>query len=288
MKEIVVMGGKNKDIEVKIIVEETEMEKYGKKCKFFTILEEVNGVKENLKLQYFPRKNYYTIHFYNTKNNLFGRKGDIYITISEEDWKKLAELEEEIRKKNEELYQQFLKSIPLKFIVRKENLRLLDMYYTAKVFIPNREMTKEEKERYEKLKKAVEKFNRNKWHLDGYIDAEVYKEEQEFTFEQLEEMFREEIEQYENYLKEIEERKRKKQEEYERKKKEALEEAKRTGKEVIIRKVGMFDGDDPANEELLKAYGLGGYDEGNEYGIVIVWEVATPDGKVVEKATPCY
>jgi len=281
-----IIGGKNKDIEVKIDLEKTEIQKYGKKDTYFNLSAEVNGVKELLKLKYI--KGQYTIHFCNLDNNLFGRKGDIYITISEEDWKKLVDLQEEIRKKNRQLHRELLESIPLRFIVREESLRLLDMYYTAKVFMPNREMLEEEEKKYEKLKEAVKKFNKDKWHLDEYIDAKEYEEGKEFTLEQLEEMFREEIEQYEKHTAEREEKRRKKQEEYERRKKEALEEAKRTGKEVTIRRVGMFDGDDPSNNEMLRAYGLGGYNEGSDYGLVIVWEVATPDGRIIEKADPCY
>jgi len=292
MEEMVITGGKNRNIKVKITIEEIERERYGKKYKNYEIFTEVNKVKETIKLTEFPKPNQpttYTIEFYNTEDNMFGRKGHIHITISEEDYKKLENLEKEIENKNKEIYKQFLESIPLRFVVRKENLRLLDMYYEAKVFIPNRELTEEEEEKYEKLKKAVEKFaETGKWHLDGYIDAREYEEGQEFTLEQLEQMFKKEIEAHENRIREIQEEKKRKQEEYERKKRKALEEAKKTGKEIVIRKVGMFDGDDPSNSDLLWDCGLGGYNEGSDYGLVIVYEVATPKGEIIEKGFPSY
>ena len=61
---------------------------------------------------------------------------------------------------------------------------------------------------------------------------------------------------------------------YEEQKSKAIEEAKKTGKDVIIRKIAMYDGDDEfPNEEL---------------GIVNVYEVATPDGRIIEKSVPSY
>jgi len=52
----------------------------------------------------------------------------------------------------------------------------------------------------------------------------------------------------------------------------ALAEARRTGKKVIVRKIGSYDSDPSAAET----------------GIINVYEVATPDGEIIEEETPTY
>jgi len=59
--------------------------------------------------------------------------------------------------------------------------------------------------------------------------------------------------------------------EQERQNAEAIEEARRTGKAVYIRKVGFYEGNDE-----------------DEEGLVQVWEVAMPDGKIVRKDIPTH
>jgi hypothetical protein len=54
----------------------------------------------------------------------------------------------------------------------------------------------------------------------------------------------------------------------------ALEEAKKTGKKVIVRKIGGYDGD--------AVY------PGRELGWINIYEVAYPDGRIVEEEQPTY
>jgi len=275
-KKIKIVGGRNKNVEIDIYVDEYERNYLNRKYKCKKLMAKVsdgkNTAEETLKLT--TIKSYFAIKFYNDSNKLFGKRGDIYIVIDKKDWDMLKELEKKIEEENKKAEEEAIRSIPLRFVVKTENLRLLDMFYEAKVFVANRMLLKDEKERYKKLLEAIKKYRKEKYHLDGYIDAREFEEGQEFTLEQLEEMFKNELEKYKNFLKELEEKKRKEREEYEKKKKWALEEAKRTGKEVIIRKLYGYDGD-----EIYP---------GREWGWVNVYEVATPDGKIKEKHVPSY
>jgi len=79
-----------------------------------------------------------------------------------------------------------------------------------------------------------------------------------------------------NTIKEIKQKQRSEEEERirlskqrERENNEAIEKAKKLNKEVYIRKIGNYEG------------------EGEE-GLVIIWEVATPDGRIIEKHIPTY
>jgi len=276
MSKLKIKGGLRRNVEVEIYVDEQERSYLGRtyRCKVLKakVSDGKNAAEEILKLT--TIKEYFTIKFYNCNNKLFGKRGDIYIVIDKKDWDMLKELEKKIEEENKKAEEEAIRSIPLKFVVKTENLRLLDMFYEAKVFVANRMLLKDEKERYKKLLEAIKKYRKEKYHLDGYIDAREFEEGQEFTLEQLEEMFKNELEKYENFLKELEEKKRKEREEYEKKKKWALEEAKRTGREVIIRPLYGYDGD--------TAY------PGQELGWVNVYEVATPDGKIKERHIPSY
>jgi len=271
-----IKGGLRRNVEVEIYVDEQErryLERtYRRKVLKAKVSDGKNTAEETLKLA--AIKGYCAIKFHNDSNKLFGKRGDIYIVIDKKDWNTLKELEKKIEEENKKAEEEAIRSIPLKFVVKTENLTLLDMFYEAKVFVANRTLLKDEEERYKKLLEAIKKYRKEKYHLDGYIDAREFEEGQEFTLEQLEEMFKNELEKYENFLKKIEEKKRKEREEYEKRKKWALEEAKRTGKEVIIRKLYGYDGD--------TAY------PGQELGWVNVYEVATPDGEIKEKHVPSY
>jgi hypothetical protein len=79
-----------------------------------------------------------------------------------------------------------------------------------------------------------------------------------------------------NAIKEIEQQQRKEEEERiklskqrELENKEAIERAKKLNQEIYIRKVDFYEGN-------------------GEEGIVVVWEVATPDGKIIRKHIPTY
>ncbi|HDM35652.1 MAG TPA: hypothetical protein ENG09_00160 [Candidatus Syntrophoarchaeum butanivorans] len=65
-----------------------------------------------------------------------------------------------------------------------------------------------------------------------------------------------------------------KERELQEKREKALKEAKASGKEVAIACVGGYDGD----EEY----------PGRELGWVAIWEVATPDGRIITKESPSY
>jgi len=72
-----------------------------------------------------------------------------------------------------------------------------------------------------------------------------------------------------NTIKEIKDGKIKINTQKERENREAIEKAKKLNKEVYIRKIGVYEG------------------EGDE-GLIVIWEVATPDGKIIEKHIPTY
>jgi len=73
---------------------------------------------------------------------------------------------------------------------------------------------------------------------------------------------------------EEERRKKAEQEKIEEMRRKALEEAKKTGKKVIVRKIGGYDGD--------AAY------PGRELGWINIYEVAYPDGRIVKEEQPTY
>jgi len=73
--------------------------------------------------------------------------------------------------------------------------------------------------------------------------------------------------------KEIEEKNQKYRDEFRKLREEKLREAKESGRNVTIRKVGSYDGD----EEF----------PGEERGMVIVYEVATPAGEIITKECDC-
>jgi len=273
--DITVKAGKNKNIEIRIYSEEVENNypvKYNKNLLF----SEVFGISEPLKLRH--ERGYYGIKFYDNDHKIkkhlgINNKGEILFVVDKDTYDMLSNIEKEVQHENELRLEEAKSRVPLKFIVKTLNLRLLDMYYDAKVFVPNKTesaMTVEEKTRYNRLLNAVKEFNNDKYHLDGYIDAREYEEGQEFTLSDLENMFKPELQKYNELEREREERKK----ELERKRQEAIEEAKRTGKEVYIRIVDGYDGDE--------VY------PGRDYGWVNVWEVATPDGKIIYKDEPTY
>ncbi|MCD6381866.1 MAG: hypothetical protein J7L43_02720 [Candidatus Aenigmarchaeota archaeon] len=274
--EKVVKAGRKKDISIKIEIEEQNYEWEGVEYKQRKAFAETFGVREPLELT--KHDGLYLIFFWDDKGEIkkhFGIKNKkvVYFVISEEDYKMLQQLKREINDFNKAELKRRNGEIKLKFTVRNEKLRLLDMYYDAKVFVPSKSMnsmTEEERKRYDKLLRAVKKFNGNKWHLDGYIDASEYEEGREFSLDDLEKMFSEELKKYDEHLRKIEEKKQ----ELQRKKEEALKKAKETGKEVYIRIVDGYDGDE--------VY------PGRDYGWVNVWEVATPDGRIIYKDDPTY
>jgi len=72
-----------------------------------------------------------------------------------------------------------------------------------------------------------------------------------------------------NTLNEIIQQQKRSEEEKIRQNNEAIEKAKKFNKEVYIRRVGFYEGK-------------------GEEGMVVIWEVATPDGKIIKKHIPTY
>jgi len=77
-----------------------------------------------------------------------------------------------------------------------------------------------------------------------------------------------------------------KQKEWEEKKEKALKEANETGQEVVVGLIGVYDGD---NWDEVKEFGTPEIRRNfGELGIVKVYLVATPEGKLIEKHVPSY
>lgn len=123
--------------------------------------------------------------------------------------------------------------------------------------------------------KAVRNFNGKRWHFDGYIDAGKHEVGEVLSLSDLEKEFskalKKEVEFERNKAKQsVEEQRR-----YKRRVERALDEAHRTGKDVIIRVIGGYNGDAVEGREDVE-------------GWVEVCEVATPDGRIVVKEYPSY
>jgi len=83
----------------------------------------------------------------------------------------------------------------------------------------------------------------------------------------------------------VKEKERKRAEEYQNKLKKALKKAKETGKPQIVQVLGHIDGDDREEvkrhcPQFLKDFG--------ELGVITVYEVVYPDGKITEEYSPSY
>lgn len=70
---------------------------------------------------------------------------------------------------------------------------------------------------------------------------------------------------------------KKKEEEAENQK--AIEKAKRTGRNVFVRQMEAYDGD--SDPEARRKFG-------EECGIILVHEIATPEGKIITQESACY
>ena len=287
MSEIMrIKGGKEGQYDITIYEEEKEEDYKGVKYKQKNLRMKIKGLLFWVHLT--KVRDIYALEIYLDEKEakmLGTRKGTNYITITKEDYEKIQNIQKEIEKYNKEEYEKTLRSIPLRFKKQEKCFTLLDYDYEVTVFVPNRELLHEERERYNKILNVVKEVDNKNYH-DGFLDATKYKKE-EATIDELEQFFVKQIQKYEELIKKEQEERKKREEEYKKKVQEALEEAKRTGEEVIIRKVGVFDGDacDVETEFLKSSYGLSGQ---QELGAVVVYEVATPDGRIIEKASPCY
>ena len=167
-KEIKIKAGRKKDISIIVSVEEITKEWKGVEYKQRKAFAEAFGVREPLRLRY--AQGYHTIYFSDNGGKIkrhFGIKNNrsVQFIIVEDVYNTLKNLEREIEEFNKAEKDRAQAQIPLKFTVRSEKLRLLDMYYDAKIFVPSKStnsMTEEERKRYDKLLRAVKKFNNNK------------------------------------------------------------------------------------------------------------------------------
>jgi len=151
---------------------------------------------------------------------------------------------------------------------------------------------KDLREKFEEIKKLVKKAD-NWLVLDDMliVAPKGLKKGRVLTLEEVEKLFAEELEKGKEILRKEKIEREKKEKELEEKRKKAIEEAKRTGKEVVIRTVYAFDGENPDPDdrmlfgnlirELKRKYG-------DELGIIEIVEVATPDGKIIEKPIPSF
>ena len=154
-------------------------------------------------------------------------------------------------------------------------------------------VSEEENSVYKRILSALKMAGKTVGVYIKYIPApQNSKLGDEYTLEEIEEYYREDIEKAEEEKRKWEEEKRRKEEELEKKREEALSKAKETGREVLIRPVGEFNGDAPTREdwmfyediikETYRRYGR------RELGIVTIYEIATPEGKIVYRGIPSF
>lgn len=289
-----IKAGKNKQYEIEIFVEKipknwenVSYNEYLLKGRFlgeeFPIIVEKKKENWGLKLTIPVRKKF---------EKLIGRKipaDSAYLTFDEETAKELLKLKEELKKKSEEEKKRAF-SYPTRLVAKRETFFLGDMDQERVVFRWNKpdEMVEEHlKERFEELKKKLSLLGKTltlSWGEEVEVPDEI-PEGTELSIQEVEKLF-------EKDLKELEERKKKSDRETEKLRKEAIRKAKETGEKVYIRKVYVFDGDNPTKEDelllgehLQKLYNKYGKEE---LGMVEVWEVATPKGEITIELIPTH
>jgi len=211
-------------------------------------------------LLYNKQLNSYALVFYLGINKIF-------VQISSEIYTKLQNLLDKVKKENKEAYF----SIQLTFQVQEIQYTLVDTSLRYNILKQSRErLTNEEDKRLTKIYAAIQNNKDEKIRkmfddiTKSILPDSRFERSKTYTLDDLEKLFEKELKEYEEHLKQ-------QQEDYEQKKQKALVEAKRTGKEIIIQRIGAYCGN-----------------EGKEEGMVVVYEVATPDGRVIEKAYPTY
>jgi len=229
------------------------------------------------------------------------KSGKFGIRIYDEDEKEIREYEESIWRqeleRREQKFQEELKNIKkIRIGMGGDTLRI---YVTCDDFSEEAGLSEGYDKFMEKLRRAIERIiNRSKSREEWMEKLQVRKTNirtglynilyEDGTWGEIDidnPHLQEALREIEEEERQRQEEARKKKEELEKRRQEALRKAKETGEEVVIRRLGMFDGDDPSNYELLREYGLDPY---SECGAVVVYEVATPDGKIIEKAYPTY
>ncbi|RKX59385.1 MAG: hypothetical protein DRP29_04745 [Thermodesulfobacteriota bacterium] len=254
---------------------------------------------KNLRFHLTVKKDYYCVHVY-LKNeelkkfketyNITQNVQSIYISISKDDYRRIEEFIKECNERVKQLNdEQFEKEIK-----RTKTILFAIGGDTGKIYASCDELSERARasEKYskfiEKVEKAIDRvIAKSESFEDWFKKLNVEKTDIRTALyntlfqggywgrirlnnEYLQQAFKE-IEEEEKRKKEELERKRK---ELEEKRKKALEEAKKTGKEVIIRCIGGYDGDE--------------VHPGCEYGWVNIFEVATPNGEIKEKHIPSY
>lgn len=289
-----------KGVEVLLFVKEKNRSEYGKEYPVFIphvkmgtvekLLERNSLTKEGLRFYVWSEERPELEKFLGTK--IPGNVDGITFYLTSEARKEIEKFLNEVERKNEEQRRKVF-DYPSK--LRVQEWYIFDMPY--KVFVWNKpeEYVEEEKRKlYEETAKLLKTAGEGYVKDYGlYIEAPRELEEgQEIDIEEVLEHYREAIEKGKRIVEEKERKEKEREEKLERKRKEALEEARRTGKEVIVREVYVFDGDSPSREdwmlmgdlirEVYRKYGKG------ELGMVNVYEVATPEGKIETRAYPSF
>ena len=123
---------------------------------------------------------------------------------------------------------------------------------------------------------------------DGYSTYIRYKgDKEEYTLDEVKELYKEELEEGLRMIKEKEERAKQRQKERQEKEQEAIRKAKETGKPVIIEYAGFIDMDNLSwIDRMLYGDVIKKYDE--EAGIIQIVRVAKPDGTIDVEYIPTY
>ncbi len=220
--------------------------------------------------------------------NFAGKKVKGFI-VDDEVFEKVRELErmiEEEKRKREEEEERKEKERMAKIKISKIRTfsTWADGYYpsttngmTAIGENGEKDIENEEGERFMQILRFADKEGLLDWGKgkpqEGVGDPSYYEFDVEYLKE-FEEKYEEYVKEEERKEKERKEREEKKKEELKKKQEEALKKAKETGRDVFIRDLGMYDGDEAH--------------PGEELGWVSVSEWATPDGRIIEKESPSY
>jgi len=180
---------------------------------------------------------------------------------------------------------------------KEEEIKKQELYFEARkcyegdlfgyqvVLVANKEeknWTDNEKETYKEIERAAIAEEKTFTYTIGFgvttndISAKALnmKEGDKITLKKLTEVFSKKIKELKEKDAKLKKEEEKKERELKEKQKNAIKKAKQTGEEVYIRTIGGYDGDEVNPERGM--------------GWVNIIEVATPDGRIIEKEDPCY
>ena len=213
---------------------------------------------------------------------LKAKKAEIIVELKARQERRLQLQKEQEEKERKELEEEMKK--PLFFTKENVSYFACDQSWDITILSESRRLTPEEKTEFENVHALAEKMGKTETmpHIvyTGCIHGYNFPDGNLSIYQILECLKK--MPEYEVTMKKEEEKAKvteEKNKQYEEKKEKALAEAKATGKNVVIRVLGCYDGD--GDREAEKEFG-------KECGVITVYETATPDGRIIETRSAAY